>query len=290
VVFLNYLKSAFKPLRDLAKYTSRLAKAAASGERILDLADQSPDVVQRPDARTAERFAGSVRLEHVSASWDGTHVVLHDVDLDVPAGSRVGLVGRSGSGKSTLVSLLVRLQDPVSGRVLIDGHDVRDLTLRSLRSQVAVVPQETVLFAASLRENIRLGRPGATDEEVERAAVQSNVHEFAVRLPEGYDTVLGERGSTLSGGQRQRVAIARAMLRDAPLVVLDEAITGLDVTTGARVIEALDRLTRGRTTFVISHDPDAVRDCDLVVRVHEGRVVDVARQTVTEGGLHAGAR
>jgi ATP-binding cassette subfamily B protein len=290
VVFLNYLKSAFKPLRDLAKYTSRLAKAAASGERILDLADQSPDVVQRPDARTAERFAGSVRLEHVSASWDGTHVVLHDVDLDVPAGSRVGLVGRSGSGKSTLVSLLVRLQDPVSGRVLIDGHDVRDLTLRSLRSQVAVVPQETVLFAASLRENIRLGRPGATDEEVERAAVQSNVHEFAVRLPEGYDTVLGERGSTLSGGQRQRVAIARAMLRDAPLVVLDEAITGLDLTTGARVIEALDRLTRGRTTFVISHDPDAVRDCDLVVRVHEGRVVDVARQTVTEGGLHAGAR
>jgi ATP-binding cassette subfamily B protein len=290
VVFLNYLKSAFKPLRDLAKYTSRLAKAAASGERILDLADQSPDVVQRPDARTAERFAGSVRLEHVSASWDGTHVILHDVDLDVPAGSRVGLVGRSGSGKSTLVSLLVRLQDPVSGRVLIDGHDVRDLTLRSLRSQVAVVPQETVLFAASLRENIRLGRPGATDEEVERAAVQSNVHEFAVRLPEGYDTVLGERGSTLSGGQRQRVAIARAMLRDAPLVVLDEAITGLDLTTGARVIEALDRLTRGRTTFVISHDPDAVRDCDLVVRVHEGRVVDVARQTVTEGGLHAGAR
>jgi ATP-binding cassette subfamily B protein len=290
VVFLNYLKSAFKPLRDLAKYTSRLAKAAASGERILDLAEQSPDVVERPGARTAERFAGSVRFEHVSASWDGRHVVLHDVDLDVPAGSRVGLVGRSGSGKSTLVSLLVRLQDPVTGRVLIDGHDVRDLTLRSLRSQIAVVPQETVLFAASLRENIRLGRPGATDEEVERAAVQSNVHEFAVRLPEGYDTVLGERGSTLSGGQRQRVAIARAMLRDAPLVVLDEAITGLDVTTGARVIEALDRLTRGRTTFVISHDPGAVRDCDLVVRVHEGRVVDVASRTPNKEALRAGAR
>jgi len=294
IVFLNYLKSAFKPLRDLAKYTGRLAKAAASGERILDLADQLPDVAERPDARTAARFTGAVRLDGVSASWDGKHVVLHDVDLDIPAGSRVGLVGRSGSGKSTLVSLLVRLQDPVAGRVLIDGQDVRDLTLASLRSQVAVVPQETVLFAASLRENIRLGRPGATDEEVQRAAVLSNVHEFAVRLPEGYDTVLGERGSTLSGGQRQRVAIARAMLRDAPLVVLDEAITGLDVTTGARVLEALDRLTRGRTTFVISHDPDAVRDCDLVVRVHQGRVVEVARPTpaqgVDRGGVGAGTR
>jgi ATP-binding cassette subfamily B protein len=290
VVFLNYLKSAFKPLRDLAKYTSRLAKAAASGERILDLADESPDVVERLRAHDAPRFAGSVRLEGVSASWDGRHVVLHDVDLDVPAGSRVGLVGRSGSGKSTLVSLLLRLQDPVRGRVLIDGHDVRDLTLRSLRGQIAVVPQETVLFAASLRENIRLGRPGATDEEVERVAVLSNVHEFAVRLPDGYDTVLGERGSTLSGGQRQRVAIARAMLRDAPLIVLDEAITGLDVTTGARVVEALDRLTSGRTTFVISHDPGAVRDCDLVVRLHEGRVVDVARRTAHRGGLRAGAR
>jgi ATP-binding cassette subfamily B protein len=302
IVFLNYLKSAFKPLRDLAKYTGRLAKAAASGERILDLADQTPDVVQRPDARVAGRFAGAVRLEGVSASWDGRHVVLHDVDLDVPAGSRVGLVGRSGSGKSTLVSLLVRLQDPVAGRVLVDGQDVRELTLESLRSQVAVVPQDTVLFAASLRENIRLGRPGATDAEVERAAVLSNVHEFAVRMPEGYDTVLGERGSTLSGGQRQRVAIARAMLRDAPLVVLDEAITGLDVTTGARVLEALDRLTRGRTTFVISHDPQAVRDCDLVVRVHEGRVVEVTRpgtpdaaaerstDSIDQGGLHVGAR
>jgi ATP-binding cassette subfamily B protein len=295
IVFLQYLKSAFKPLRDLAKYTGRLAKAAASGERILDLADQVPDVAERPDARVAERFAGAVRFEGVSASWDGRHTVLHDVDLDVPAGSRVGLVGRSGSGKSTLVSLLVRLQDPVSGRVLVDGQDVRDLTLESLRSQVAVVPQDTVLFAASLRENIRLGRPGASDDDVERAAVASNVHEFAVRLPEGYDTVLGERGSTLSGGQRQRVAIARAMLRDAPLVVLDEAITGLDATTGARVVEALDRLTRGRTTFVISHDPEAVRDCDLVVRVHEGRVVEVSRPgtvngTVNHGGLHVGAR
>ena len=299
IVFLNYLKSAFKPLRDLAKYTGRLAKAAASGERILDLADQAPDVAERPDARKARRFAGDVRFEGVSASWDGRHTVLHDVELHVPAGSRVGLVGRSGSGKSTLVSLLVRLQDPVAGRVLVDGQDVRDLTLASLRSQVAVVPQDTVLFAASLRENIRLGRPGASDEEVQRAAVLSNVHEFAVRLPEGYNTVLGERGSTLSGGQRQRVAIARAMLRDAPLVVLDEAITGLDVTTGAHVVEALDRLTRGRTTFVISHDPQAVRDCDLVVRVHEGRVVEVTRQTTGDattdldadrGDLHAGAR
>ena len=301
IVFLGYLKSAFKPLRDLAKYTGRLAKAAASGERILDLADQTPDVAERPDARVASRFSGAVRLENVSASWDGTHVVLQDVDLDVPAGSRVGLVGRSGSGKSTLVSLLVRLQDPVAGRVLIDGQDVRELTLASLRSQVAVVPQDTVLFAASLRENIRLGRPDATDAEVQRAAFLSNVHEFAVRLPQGYDTVLGERGSTLSGGQRQRVAIARAMLRDARLVVLDEAVTGLDVTTGAQVLEALDRLTRGRTTFVISHDPDAVRDCDLVVRVHHGRVVEVVRQVAGDaatpgpgssdrGGIHVGTR
>lgn len=290
VVFLSYLKSAFKPLRDLAKYTGRIAKAAASGERIVDLLEQEVDVVDRPGARPLATVAGAVRLERVSAAWDRERVVLHDVDLDVPAGSRVGLVGRSGSGKSTLVSLLLRLQDPVAGRVLLDGVDVRDVTLESLRAAVAVVPQETVLFATSLRENVRLGRPGATDEEVLAAATAANVTEFAVHLPDGLDTVVGERGATLSGGQRQRVAVARAMLRRSSVVVLDEAVSGLDRVTSTSVTEAVERLTRGRTTFVISHDLEAVRHCDLVVRLDAGRVVAAgpADDVLGDTGARAG--
>ncbi|MFC7405923.1 ABC transporter ATP-binding protein [Georgenia alba] len=274
VVFVQYLKGAFKPMRDLAKYTGRIAKAAASGERILDLVETRQEIADAPGAHRLFRPAGQVTLDHVSVTYGDGTMALDDVNLSVPPGTKVGLVGHSGSGKSTLASLLVRLQDPVSGVIRIDGHDLRQVTLASLRSRVAVVLQESVLFTGTVRENIRLGNPDATDEEVERAARAANVHEFVERLPDGLDTVVGERGETLSGGQRQRIAIARAMLRDVSVVVLDEATTGLDAGNSATVREALDRLCEGRTTFVITHVLADALDCDHVVVLERGRVLE----------------
>lgn len=277
VVFVSYLKGAFKPMRDLAKYTGRLAKAAASGERIIDLLSTQPEVEDGPDARPAPRLTGDVHFEGVHVSYEPGTLALAGIDLHVRSGARVGLVGPSGSGKSTLASLLLRFHDPVAGRVMVDGYDLRDLTLQSVRSQVAVVLQETVLFATTVRENIRYGCPSANDEAIEAAARQANAHEFIARLPEGYDTVVGERGESLSGGQRQRIAIARAMLRDARVVILDEATTGLDAHNSRHVLEAMRRLTQGRTTFVISHEESDVADCDMVIRLDHGRIVRAER-------------
>ncbi len=201
------------------------------------------------------------------------HPVLHGVDLLVHPGERVGVIGPSGSGKSSLVALLSRLRDPDRGQVLMDGHDLRDLTIASVRSQVTVVLQESVLFATTIRENIASGAPGADTARIVAAARLAGAHEFIEALPDGYETVVGERGTTLSGGQRQRVAIARAAVRDAPVVVLDEALTGLDTDTEDEVVQALGRLTEGRTTFVVTHDVESVRDADRVVRFEDGRVV-----------------
>ncbi|PRX97130.1 ABC transporter ATP-binding protein [Allonocardiopsis opalescens] len=297
VVFVSYLKGAFKPMRDMAKYTGRIAKAAASGERIVDVLRTEPDITDRPGATPAMPWQGDIRFENVSAGHTEDRLALRDVNVHIPARARVGIVGPSGSGKSTLAALLPRLIDPAHGRVVVDGRDVRDLTLDSVRSQIAIVLQESVLFATSVRDNIRSGRPGATDEEVEWAARAANAHDFILRLPEGYDTVLGERGATLSGGQRQRIAIARAIVRQASIVVLDEATTGLDPTTEREVTAALAELTRDRTTLVISHDLDAVADCDMVLSVYGGRVrtltpAELAEATattavITRGGLHA---
>ncbi len=275
VVFVSYLKSAFKPMRDVAKYTGRLAKAAASGERIVDLLETVPDVRDASWARPARRFVGDVRFEDVSLSYAGERPALSRLDLQVRPGQRVGVVGPSGAGKSTLVSLLLRLQDPTTGAVYIDGLDLRDLTLASVRGQIAIVLQESVLFATTVRENIAYGADDierVTDAEIEEAARLANAHDFIVRLPDGYGTVLSERGSSLSGGERQRIAIARAAVRKAPIVVLDEATAGLDIDNELEVVDALRRLTRGRTTFIISHDLTAIADADVVVRLDQGRV------------------
>ncbi|UNX53664.1 ABC transporter ATP-binding protein/permease [Georgenia sp. TF02-10] len=274
VVFVQYLKGAFKPMRDLAKYTGRIAKAGASGERIVAVVATRPEVTDAPGARPLRRLVGEVRLDHVTASYGDGTTALQDVTLRVRPGARVGLVGPSGSGKSTLAALLVRLQDPVAGTVRVDGHDLRDITVDSLRAHLAVVLQESVLFAGTVRENIRMGRADATDAEVEEAARSANAHEFVQRLPQGYDTVVGERGDTLSGGQRQRLAIARAMLRDASVIILDEATTGLDPASSAAVLEAVDRLTAGRTTFLVSHVLADVLGCDEVVVLDRGQVVE----------------
>jgi ATP-binding cassette subfamily B protein len=276
IVFLSYMKNAFRPIRDFAKYAGRMAKAAAAGERVVDLLEHTPDVVDRPDAVAAPALRGAVRFDHVSFEYEPGRSVLRDVDLEVAPGSRVALVGPSGSGKSTLAGLILRLHDPSGGRVLVDGRDIREYTLASLRAQVAVLLQDALLFAASVRDNIAYGAADAGEEEIVAAARLANAHAFIEALPEGYDTVLGERGVTLSAGQRQRIAIARAALSRAPIVILDEPTTGLDAENERAVVQALERLTTGRTTFTITHDLDLAAGADLVLRLEGGYVTQMA--------------
>ncbi|YAF97094.1 MAG: ABC transporter ATP-binding protein [Nodularia sp. CChRGM 3473] len=274
LVFLTYLKNAFKPVQNFAKYTGRLAKAAASGERILDVLNQQPDVRDLPDAIPAPIFRGVVRLEHVYFGYEPGQTLLQDINLNIQPGKQVAIVGTSGGGKSTLVSLLLRLYDPSSGRVMIDGRDIRAYTLASLRPQISVVLQDSILFAATIRENIAYGIAGVSDAEIADAARLANADDFIQALPQGYDTLVGERGATLSGGQRQRIAIARAAIRQAPILILDEPTTGLDKGNEKAVIAALRRLAENRTTFLITHDLDFARSADMIVYLEYGRVVE----------------
>jgi ATP-binding cassette subfamily B protein len=279
LVFMAYLKSAFRPVQDFTKQTGRLAKAAVAGERVLDVLERTPEVRDLPGAVPAPPFRGSVRFEGVGFAYDPGRPVLDHIDFEVQAGQHVALAGPSGIGKSTLVGLLLRLYDPAQGRVLIDGRDVRDYTLASLRRQISVVLQDTLLFGASACDNIAYGAPDSTPEAVETAARLANAHDFIRALPQGYDTVLGERGVTLSGGQRQRIAIARAAIRKAPILVLDEPATGLDGDNERAVLTALRRLAEGRTTFVITHDLQLAARADRILYLDHGRVL--------ESGTHA---
>ncbi len=274
LVFLAYLKNAFRPVQDFAKYTGRLGKAAAAGERVLDLLERVPDVRDLPGAVRAPAFRGEVRFETVGFAYEHGQRLLEGIDLRVQPGQQLALVGPSGGGKSTLVSLILRLYDPQRGQVLIDGRDVREFTLESLRSQISVVLQDNMLFAASVRDNIACGAPAATKEEIEAAARLANAHEFIAALPQGYDTQLGERGVTLSHGQRQRLAIARAALRKAPLLILDEPTTAMDAKNERAVLEALAALNHGRTTFLITHSLDQASGADLIVYLEAGRIVE----------------
>ena len=279
LVFLTYLKTSFKPVRDFAKYTGRLAKASAAGDRVLDIFQEEPDVRNLPGAIEAPPLRGAVQFQNVSFAYEPGQPVLRGIDFDVRPGQQIALVGSSGHGKSTLASLLLRLYDPNTGCITVDGHDIRHYTIESLRNQISVVLQDNILFAASLRENIAYGVPDATPEDVEAAARLANAHEFIQKLPEGYDTLVGERGVTLSGGQRQRIAIARAAIRESPILILDEPTTGLDEENEQAVSEALTRLARGRTTFVIAHDLTFATRADLILYIESGRLV--------ESGTHA---
>jgi ATP-binding cassette subfamily B protein len=289
LVFMSYLRTAFRPVQDFAKFAGRLAKATAAGERVLDVLGRTPEVCDLPDAVPAPPLRGAVRFEDVSFAYEPGRPVLAQISFAVQPGQHVALVGPSGIGKSTVVNLLLRLYDPAEGRVVIDGRDIREYTLASLRAQISVVLQDTLLFAATARDNIAYGAPGATTAAVEAAARLANAHHFIQALPQGYDTVLGERGMTLSGGQRQRIALARAALRQAHILVLDEPTTGLDQESKRAVLEALSGLADGRTTFVIAHDLQLAARADLILYLERGRVLECGShaELMHDGGRYA---
>jgi len=273
LVFLTYISSLYKPIKALAKLTYVASRGAVCGERISAILAEQPEVADGPRARPCGRLTGAVSLEHVSFSY-GREQVLHGIDLSVEPGEVVAIVGATGSGKSTLVSLIPRFFDPTEGVVRVDGRDLRDLTLPSLRSQVALVLQDSVLFRGTLSDNIALGRPGAGPEAVAEAARLALVDEFSDNLPDGLQTVVGERGTDLSGGQRQRIAIARAIVRDAPLLILDEPTSALDAESEMLVVQALSNLQRDRTTIVIAHRLSTVRNADRLLVLGGGRILE----------------
>jgi ATP-binding cassette subfamily B protein len=274
LVFLAYLKSAYRPVQDFAKYTARLGKASAAGERVIDLLECVPDVRDLPGAVRAPTFRGAVEFKNVTFAYHTGQHLLKGLSFVAKPGMHVALVGPSGSGKTTMFSLILRLYDPQEGCVKIDGRDVREFTLESLRAQISVVLQDNVLFAVSVRDNIAYGASGASFEEIQAAAKLANAHGFIMALPEGYDTIVGERGATLSHGQRQRIAIARAAVRKAPILILDEPMTGLDQKNEREVLAALEGLYGQRTTFLITHDPHHAATANMILYLEQGRVVE----------------
>jgi ATP-binding cassette subfamily B protein len=269
LIVITYAAMISGPLETLARHIGSLQSSLASAERAFELLDHPGE---RPNARRVNRIAGKVGFEHVSFHYDGAGGGVDDVSFTVLPGACVGLSGETGAGKTTLMSLLARFYEPESGRVLIDDVDIRDYCLGDLRTQFAIVLQEPVLFSTSIAENIGYAVPGATLHHIEQAARAAEAHDFIIALPDGYDTTIGERGYTLSGGQRQRLSIARTFLKDAPIVILDEPTSSVDSATEERIMSAVHRLIRGRTTFLISHRPSVLKMCHYVLHLRDGLV------------------
>jgi ABC-type multidrug transport system fused ATPase/permease subunit len=288
-VYLAYLAQFFKPVKDLASMTSAIAQTTVALERIQNILAADDVIAEKPGAVDPGRAKGAITFENVAFAYSEEASVLRDVSLHIEPGQIVGVVGPTGSGKSTVLSLIPRFYDATSGRVLIDGVDVTDYKLSALRAQVGFVLQETVLFRGTIRENIAYGRPGATDDEIVAAAKIANADEFITRMPHGYDSMVGERGDTLSGGQRQRIGIARAVVRNSPIMILDEPTAALDPESEALVIEALRRLMQGRTVIMIAHRLSTIRDADKIIVLKEGVVAEQGSndELIAQGGIYA---
>jgi len=271
-VFLAYLTKFFKPVQDLAKMTNSIAQAAVGLERIRKILDTDVVIPERADAKPLPSCRGEITFENVAFGYDPEAPVLKDVSFKITPGQLVGIVGTTGGGKSTVVSLIPRFYDPIGGRVLIDGVDLKELQLASLRSKIGYVLQDTVLFHGTVRENIGYGRPNASEEDIVAAAKLANAHDFITAMPHGYDTMVGDRGLTLSGGQRQRIGIARAVIRDTPILILDEPTAALDTESERLVIEGLERLMKGRTVITIAHRLSTIRDAHKIIVLKDGVV------------------
>ena len=289
VGFLSAVLLALQPIRSLGNLNASVQEGLAAVKRTFDLLDTEPLITELPDARALDNVTGQVQLDDVSFAYEPGKPALDHITIDVPAGRTVALVGPSGAGKSTVLNLIPRFYDSDTGAVRIDGHDVREVTLASLRDHIALVSQDVILFNESVAANIGFGDPAAGRAAIEAAAVDAAAHEFIIRLPDGYDTIVGERGTKLSGGERQRIAIARAMLKNAPILLFDEATSALDAEAERQVQGALARLAKGRTTIVIAHRLATVVGADLIYVIDEGRVVEtgVHADLIAQGGLYA---
>jgi ABC-type multidrug transport system fused ATPase/permease subunit len=286
-VFIWYMNKFFSPVQDLAKMTSTIAQATVALERIQAILDTKP-LMLYTKGRDPGKLRGDISFENVSFSYNSDSLVLQNIDFKIQCGQRIGIVGPTGGGKSTIVGLIARFYDPTSGKVLIDGEDVTEFRLDALRDQIGFVLQDTALFYGSVRDNIAYGRPGATEEEIIEAAILSNAHEFISVMPHGYDTIVGERGVTLSGGQRQRIGIARAVVRNSPILILDEPTASLDTESEKVVMEALENLMIGRTVITIAHRLSTIRDADKIIVLHKGKVIEEGThdQLIAQGKMY----
>jgi ATP-binding cassette subfamily B protein len=273
LMVLAYLAQLYAPLATISDTAGRLVSSKVSIRRVFELLDEVPEVTERPHARPLKRATGAIAFRHVSFSYDNTQGVLHNISFAIRPGTCLGIAGRTGAGKSTLMSLLMRFYDPSTGQILLDGIDLRDYRLTDLRNQFAMVLQEPVLFSTSVAENIAYGRPGASFQDIVTAAKAANAHDFIDKLPDGYNTLVGERGMRVSGGERQRIALARAFLKNAPILILDEPTSSVDIATEAAIMDALTRLMAGRTTLMIAHRLSTLESCDARLVIDHGQIV-----------------
>jgi ATP-binding cassette subfamily B protein len=289
VAYFLYLEMLYEPVRALTEAWEGIQQALAGAERVNELLDEQPDVSERPDAiELTHRARGAIVFRNVDFRYVTGNPVLQHINLDIAPGTVVALVGQTGVGKTTLVNLIPRFYDVLEGSITLDGYDIRDLTLKSLRQQISIVLQDVFLFHGTVRDNILFSRPGATEVDMIQAAKTANAHEFIVRLPGGYDTVIGERGVKLSGGQRQRIAIARAVLKDAPILILDEATSSVDTETELLIQQAVERLMEGKTTIIIAHRLSTIRGADVIVVLEGSRIVEMGThvELLAHGGMY----